>query len=107
MLSRGCKDAHYIKMLLKELLQDKAPTGIKAWCDNTAAIDIVKAQGLTARSKHFERWAAYVRDLYQRGVMTVQHVPTTRMVADIFTKALGYELFRRFRSSLLNEGAQC
>ena len=49
----------------------------------------------------------YVRDLYQRGVMTVQHVPTTRMVADIFTKALGYELFRRFRSSLLNEGAQC
>ena len=106
-LSRGCKDAHYIKMLLKELLQDKAPTSIKAWCDNTAAIDIVKAQGLTARSKHFERWAAYVRDLYQRGVMTVQHVPTTRMVADIFTKALGYELFRRFRSSLLNEGAQC
>ena len=24
-----------------------------------------KAHGLTARSKHFERWAAYVRDLYQ------------------------------------------
>ena len=70
-------------------------------CDNTAAIDIIKAHGLTARSKHFERWAAYVRDIYQRGILAIKHVTTDRMVADIFTKALPLDAYKRFRDALL------
>ena len=64
-------------------------------------IDIIKAHGLTARTKHFERWAVYVRDLYQRHIIAVSFKPTTAMPADIFTKALPEDLFKLFRDILL------
>ena len=73
-----------------------------AHSDNQAAIDIVKAHGLTARSKHFERWAAYVRDLYQRHIVAVGFKPTHLMPADIFTKALPEDAFKRFRATIMN-----
>ena len=48
-----------------------------------------------------ERWAAYVRDLYQRHIIAVSFKPTTAMPADIFTKALPEDLFKLFRDVLL------
>ena len=70
-LSMGAKDLMYTKMLLSELRPGKIAENVMTYSDNTAAIDIVKAQGLTAKSKHFERWAAYVRDLFQRHIIGV------------------------------------
>ena len=69
--------------------------------DNTAAIDIVKAYCASGRSKHFERWIAYIRDLYQRHVIEIFHLATDKMPADIFTKALPRESYVRFRDTLL------
>ena len=100
-LSMGTKDARYTKMLMAELRPHKKVHTVDGRCDNTAAIDIIKAHGLTARSKHFERWAAYVRDIYQRGILAIKHVTTDRMVADIFTKALPLDAYKRFRDALL------
>ena len=91
----------YTKMLMAELRPHKKVHTVDGRCDNTAAIDIIKAHGLTARSKHFERWAAYVRDIYQRGILAIKHVTTDRMVADIFTKALPLDAYKRFRDALL------
>ena len=59
---------------------------------------------MTARTKHFERWVSYARDLYQRYVIRANHIVTDKMPADIFTKALGSEKFFLFRSMLLNCG---
>ena len=56
-LSMGAKDLMYTKMLLSELRPGKVPETVTCYSDNTACIDIVKAHGLTAKSKHFERWA--------------------------------------------------
>ena len=100
-MSLGVKDARYTKMLMAELRPHKKISYIDGRCDNTAAIDIIKAHGLTARSKHFERWAAYVRDDYQRGILTLKHCTTDRMITDIFTKALPHDAFKRFRDALL------
>ena len=55
-----------------------------------------------AKSKHFERWAAYVRDLYQRHIISVTHISTDDMTADIFTKALPFDVFVKHRATLLN-----
>ena len=101
-MSLGAKDAKYIKMLIAELRPEKYPSTIEGYCDNTAAIDIIKAHNLTAKSKHFERWSAYVRNLYQRGILGLTHITTDVMTADIFTKALPHDAFRRHRSTLLN-----
>ena len=86
---------------MAELRPHKKIAVIDGYCDNTAAIGIIKAHGLTARSKHFERWAAYVRDLYQRAILKLTHCRTEIMIADIFTKALPIDAFRRFRAALL------
>ena len=42
----------------------------------------------SGRTKHFERWITYVRDLYQRKIVVVSHLKTDEMPADIFTKPL-------------------
>ena len=65
-------------------------------------MDIIKAHGVTSRTKHFERWVSYIRDLYQRFVIKIHHLPTEDMPADIFTKALPQEKFTKFRAILLN-----
>ena len=100
-LSLGCKDAVYIKRLLNELRPGKIKSCIATYTDNQAAIDIIKAHGLTARTKHFERWASYIRDLYQRHIISVSYKPTDMMPADVFTKALPEEPFKLFRSMVL------
>jgi hypothetical protein len=100
--SLGCKDAMFVKQLLAELRPKATPQiVIHAFIDNTAAIDIVKSHGASGRTKHFERWITYVRDLYQRKIVTVSHLKTDEMPADIFTKPLPYLTFTKFRKMLL------
>ena len=101
-LSLGCKDLMYVKQLVAELRPGRIPPRVPVHTDNTAAIDIIKAVGVTGRTKHFERWITYVRDLYHRYIVDVKYTPTDEMPADIFTKALGAEKFKQFRSFLLN-----
>jgi hypothetical protein len=55
----------------------------------------------SGRTKHFERWITYVRDLYQRKIVVVSHLKTDEMPADIFTKPLPYLTFTKFRKMLL------
>ena len=102
-LSMGAKDLMFCAQLLAEMRPGKIPPQIVAHVDNTATIDIVKANGATGKSKHFERWVQYVRDLYSRFIIVLKHVPTDRMPADIFTKALKQEPFTAFRSFLLGK----
>ena len=99
--SLGCKDAMFIKQLLAEIRPKATPQiVINAFIDNTAAIDIVKSHGASGRTKHFERWITYVRDLYQRKIVLVSHLKTDEM-PDIFTKPLPYLTFTKFRRVLL------
>ena len=79
---------------------------ITAYTDNSATVDIAKSHGATGKSKHFERWISYVRDLYQRFIINVKHVTTDKMPADIFTKALPYVSFTNFRAFLLGTSSK-
>jgi hypothetical protein len=103
-VSLGCKDMMYTKQLMGFLRPGMTADSVDVYTDNTACVDIIKAQGVTARTKHFERWVSYARDLYQRYVIRINHISTDKMPADIFTKALGSEKFFLFRSMLLNCG---
>ena len=69
--------------------------------DNSAAYHLVRNVGVSARTKHFERWMHYLRDMYARHVASIHLVPDTCMVADIFTKSLSNALFDRHRRYLL------
>ncbi len=100
--SHGCKDAMFVKQLLAEIRPRSTPQiVINGFIDNTAAIAIIKSHGASGRTKHFERWITYVRDLFQRKIITVTHLSTDEMPADIFTKPLPYLTFTKFRRMLL------
>ncbi len=53
-----------------------------------------------ARTKHIEAHYHFIREKVLAGEINLIYVSTADQVADIFTKALGAEKHRRFRSML-------
>jgi hypothetical protein len=52
-------------------------------------------------TKHYLPKYMYTRRAYAEGEIDIQHVETKFQIADIFTKALGPQLFLQFTASLL------
>ena len=52
----------------------------------------VQNPGVTARTRHYERWIYYIRELYMRRVITIHLEGTAHMVAGILTKALNVKV---------------
>ena len=48
----------------------------------------VRNAGVSARTRHYESWQHFVRDAFERLILSVHLVDTNSMVADILTKAL-------------------
>ena len=100
--SKAARDITFIRNLSDDLgftLQGRLALGV----DNTAAIDVARNMGVTARNKHFEREIHYIREQYELRRITLIHIPTTKQVADIFTKCLDPTTFKRFRDCLLQD----
>jgi hypothetical protein len=80
------------------LSQDK-PTVI--YQDNEAAIQIVKNRGsMSGQSRHIERRVLTSRNKIEDGQIIPVYIDTTRMIADIGTKAFGDIQFAYFRDLL-------
>ena len=70
--------------------------------DSQALCDIVSKPGTTSRTRYFERTTMLVKELYVRDIVYLVHVPTEKMIADIFTKAVDKDIFLRCRDYMLN-----
>ena len=77
------------------------PTTI--YVDSTSTKAIAEKVADTKKSKTIEVRYQYVHDLIKRGVITLRHVATTEMIADIFTKPLPRDTFEKFRQKLVGE----
>lgn len=42
----------------------------------------------------------HIRDLVEKGVIQVDYIPSSEMIADIFTKALDKSIFEKHRTGL-------
>ena len=75
---------------------------ITMYCDNQYAVGGIKNASTTMRTRHFERWLRYGRELFVKLIGTPAWINTHMQVGDIFTKPLDKTTFLKFRSILLN-----
>ena len=88
------------RMMFEELgLPVSQPTIIKE--DNKACQLFADHAGNFKRTKHIDVRYHLIRERIQQGNVNVDYIPTSKNVADIFTKALPREIFFEFRVMLL------
>ncbi|SGY38347.1 BQ5605_C003g02005 [Microbotryum silenes-dioicae] len=91
-LSHSGKEGIYLSQLLEELhVQPVAPAHI--FTDNEAAAAVARDPVRVTGTRHIRLREHFVRDMVNRGDISLSHVGTSDMVADIFTKALGPKVF--------------
>ena len=56
--------------------------------DSMGVVAIARSSALSSATRHIEVADFYVRELVARNIVTVSHVPSGEMLADVLTKAL-------------------
>ena len=86
-------------MVLEDLgVHQSRPTVIHA--DSQSALKLMENPIVNGRTKHINVTYHYVREQIRNKELKFVFVPTDRMVADIFTKALAKEKVVYFRGQL-------
>ena len=75
----------WIKELLVDLRLFLQPN-IIICCDNQSTIAIAKNLALHDRTKHISRLQHFIKDKVEMQIVLPQFIPTTKQLADIFTK---------------------
>ena len=89
--------SHFLKM------QGFAMSGTIIKQDNKSAM-LLEVKGRSSagkRMRHMDIRFFFINDLVSKGVVSIQHCGTQEMLADIFTKPLQGQLFKKFRRSVL------
>ena len=81
-------------------------SSIQVYTDNKAAHDLCNRYTTAQNSRHVDRKMFKMRELRGAGVVEVNHIPTDKNPADLFTKVLGRQVFERHRSTVLNTNAK-
>lgn len=115
-VSKSSTEAEYISaseaacelVWLNDLLLDagivnETPTPLRTsrlQIDNKGAVDLVRAEAVTRRSRHIEIRHHMIRDWVDKGEIEVEHVAGTANRADGLTKALPMDPYTAFRESI-------
>ncbi|SGY26816.1 BQ5605_C018g08800 [Microbotryum silenes-dioicae] len=91
-LSHAGKEAIYLTQLLSELHVSPIAAA-HIFTDNEAAAAVAHDPVRTSGTRHIRLREHFVRDMVNRGDISLSHVGTADMVADVFTKALGPKIF--------------
>ena len=79
------KEACHIQDLLRKLKFNRFEK-IRIGNGSTGALSVVATNGYSARTKHLQLRKWFCTDLIESGRISVHHVPTDILPADIFTK---------------------
>ena len=73
------------------------------FCDNESAIKLSVSDHTTKHMKHVLTRMAFLQEQIDAGLMTLVHIDTDGMIADIGTKVLGPTQFHNLRRFLVYE----
>jgi hypothetical protein len=93
-LAYATAEALWIRNLFLEL-RISEPFAVPIFCDNRAAITFTEDPICDGKIKHIDIKFQFVRDYVQLGKVKISHVPTSGMLADIFTKATSKDVHLR------------
>ena len=95
----GVIDIIWLQGFIKELGVDinQVP---QLLCDNQSALKLIKNPEFHPRTKHIDIQYHFARERYEMGDFTIEYVNSEEQKADIFTKALTGERFKKLRASI-------
>ena len=97
--SMGACQAIWLDNLMQELMIKKEGDA-ELFVDNKFAISLAKHPVTHGRSKHIETRYHFLRDQVTKGILRLSYCRTDMQLADIFTKAVKNETFRKLRNLL-------
>ncbi|GAA5887223.1 hypothetical protein JCM3774_005659, partial [Rhodotorula dairenensis] len=98
-LSHASKEAIHLSQLLTELAQGQDHP-VVLFGDNQGANALSRDPQFHDRTRHLRLTEHFVREQVQQGELTIEYIPTARMVADIMTKSLPVPVFVKHRTAL-------
>ena len=94
--SEAAKEAVWLKNFLSDLeVVPDMDKPITLYCDNNGAVANSKEPRSHKRGKHIERKYHLIREIVNRGDVTVTKIPTLENLADPFTKTLTEKQFNK------------
>lgn len=87
-LSSCAQEALFFRQLESNLGSSVSGESTQVFCDNKGAIDLSKTTGYNARTKHIDIRHHFLRNCIEDKQITVEHIGTEEMIADVFTKPL-------------------
>ena len=79
----------FLRSQLKELdFEEKIQEPTEIFGDNQSALKLIKNPIHHSRTKHIDIKYHFIRDIYEKGYINVNYIPTQEMTADICTKNL-------------------
>ncbi len=93
-LSAAAQEALWMRQLLVNL-NVHVDQPVTTYEDNQSTICMSKNPQFHGRSKHIDTKHHFVRDQVEKKTITVRYCPTSSMLADIFTKGIPKEQFKK------------
>jgi hypothetical protein len=99
--SAATLDAVWLKNFLYHLKIVKSASDlVTIYCDNTAAIAVVKDPKYHGKTKHIKMRYHYIREAITKQDVILKHISTNSMVTDPLTKPIARDVFVRHVRSL-------
>lgn len=92
------QQAVYVQTLARSF--DLPQASITLENDNMPAIDMMRALGANKRSKFIDVRHQYLKQIVCKNNIQLQHVPSKKLRADLFTKALDLVRFTRLQNEV-------
>ena len=102
-LNEASKELVWIRRLIKEITGYKTLQPTVVYEDNQGTIEMVKNPRYHGRAKHIDVRNFYVREIVDQHKITVAHMASKKMVADVLTKSLDATLFIPHRDRLVSQ----